>query len=461
VPISDHEGRGSAWVAQPSHPEAAALIAAYLTAASARSERTAVVHVELLDPIGGLPASAALLSCAENVRRLLAGSGSVAIAGAAELIIQQALPGGVEDARHLARRLRALLDGPVVIDGTATLVQARIGIAIGPDDGTEPAELIARARLAAGHVQCDPRRRPQFYLPEMDDQRAREHWIIQELEGAMAQGALTVALQPQLDLVSARIDGSEALLRWHHPTAGWISPGEFIPAAERSGQIQRLGRWVLVEACRIGSRLTAAGWPLMIAVNLSADQVTFPELVEEVTDALHRSGLAARQLVLEVTESLLMRDEELAGRTLEALRRQGVQIALDDFGAGYAGLASLRHLPLDRLKIDRSLLADVGDRRGQALFRALVDVGHALDLAVVAEGVENQTQLSCARSARCDAVQGFVIGRPMGFASLCKFLRDRQITGSRFNNCQARSEQRSKAPRYPGKLEGSVDVHAG
>jgi EAL domain-containing protein (putative c-di-GMP-specific phosphodiesterase class I) len=185
--------------------------------------------------------------------------------------------------------------------------------------------------------------------------------------------------------------------------------------------------------------------------------VTFPELVQEVTDALVSTGLSPDSLILEVTESLLLHDSETAGRTLDALRRCGVRIALDDFGSGHAGMANLRHLPLDVLKIDRSLITDTTDRRGRALLRAVVDMGHALDLEVLAEGIETADELARARAAECDAVQGYLIGRPMSYASLCKFLG---LPGKPSTQKPGRGQQKNgrKAPACPGQPYRGLDV---
>jgi EAL domain-containing protein (putative c-di-GMP-specific phosphodiesterase class I) len=243
--------------------------------------------------------------------------------------------------------------------------------------------------------------------------RVADDLLAEQLHAALRRQELSLVVQPQLELASGRLAAVEALLRWRHPERGWIPPALFIPVAERTGLIHALGRWALHEACGIGAGWHAAGHGLRIAVNLSTEQLASPGIVEEVEEALAATGLPARLLMLEVTESLFLRDLDGAAGALERLRRKGVRIALDDFGAGHSGIRYLRALPLDQLKMDSSLVVDLG-RGADAppLTRAVVAMGHALGLEVLAEGVEEERQLAALRRIGCDTAQGFLIGRP-------------------------------------------------
>jgi EAL domain-containing protein (putative c-di-GMP-specific phosphodiesterase class I) len=243
--------------------------------------------------------------------------------------------------------------------------------------------------------------------------RAAEDRLAEDLREALRRQQLSLVVQPQLDLASGRMTAVEALLRWRHPERGWIPPSLFIPVAERTGLIHAVGRWALREACAIAAAWHARGHPLRIAVNLSTEQLASPEIAEEVEEALAVTGLPARLLVLEVTESLFLRDIDAAARRLERLRNKGVRIALDDFGDGHSGIRYLHALPLDQLKIDRCLVVDLGlGADAPPLTRAVVALGHALGLEVLAEGVEEERQLAALRRIGCDSAQGFLIGRP-------------------------------------------------
>ncbi len=224
---------------------------------------------------------------------------------------------------------------------------------------------------------------------------------------AIAQGEIDVAYQPQFAALTGRVVGAEALARWTHPTRGVISPGEFIPAAERAGLIGEIGEYILQAACA-----RAAAWGIRVAVNLSPEQVKRPGLPDMVRDVLTRTGLRPDLLDLEITETVLLHDMPAIRHRLQQIRAMGVGLALDDFGTGYCSLSYLDRYPFTTLKIDRSFVAKLANGPAAAIVQAIITLGRTLELRVIAEGVETQKQLDQLRTMGCDEIQGFLLGRP-------------------------------------------------
>ncbi|MDP3636754.1 MAG: EAL domain-containing protein, partial [Azonexus sp.] len=235
-----------------------------------------------------------------------------------------------------------------------------------------------------------------------------------DLRNALENGEFQLYYQPQSDLASGKMIGVEALLRWHHPTLGMVSPSHFIPLAEECGLIVPIGQWVLEEACRQGAQWQKSGMPpLVVAVNISALQFSRGDLVEIIERALRDSGFPARQLEIEITESLLMRNLDGTRETIQRLKKLGIQFAIDDFGTGYSSLSSLKTMKVNKLKIDQSFVRDIGhDADDLAIVRAIIQLGKTLQLRVIAEGVETLEQLDILRKHGCDEVQGYYFGQP-------------------------------------------------
>lgn len=247
----------------------------------------------------------------------------------------------------------------------------------------------------------------------------RRSFLEAQLRRAILSDALELVYQPQFDCATGRMIGMEALVRWNHPQYGVLSPAEFIPVAEKTSLIVALGDWVAERACtQIAALNRQSGHPLPVGINVSARQFGDPAFPAQVAALLERTGLAPCCLELELTEGMLMEDVDCAVRSMTALRSLGVRLAIDDFGTGYSSLAYLRHFPINRLKIDRSFIATLPDDN-QPLARALVALGHACDLEVVAEGVETHAQFVWLGQAGCDAGQGFWLARPMCYRDLC------------------------------------------
>ncbi|MDP5183031.1 EAL domain-containing protein [Blastococcus sp. BMG 814] len=322
---------------------------------------------------------------------------------------------GLEEALAAGQRVLTALARPVLVERQPVSVSGSIGIALA-DAGATSDSLVRDADIAMYAAKTGGRARVVVFDPAMRAAVVEQRTLEAQLQGALANGELSLVHQPVVDLADGRVVGFEALLRWHSPVLGSIPPDRFVPVAEDLGLIEEIGAWVLREACA-----AAAGWrrrhpgarDLTMAVNVSAVQLASPELVEQITAALAASGLPAGALVLEVTETALVRDPEVAARQLAALRALGVRLALDDFGTGYSSLSYLRQFTVDVLKIDRSFIATIDGASLPPIVRGLIDLGRTLDLEIVAEGVELDLQREQLRAARCDLAQGYLFAAPL------------------------------------------------
>jgi EAL domain-containing protein (putative c-di-GMP-specific phosphodiesterase class I) len=284
-----------------------------------------------------------------------------------------------------------------------------------PHDAATRELLFQTADTAMYSAKAAGRNRFSFFQPEMT-QAAQERMALEmALRPALARGQFALHYQPRVDVKRMAVTGFEALLRWQHPELGRVAPGDFIGIAEETGLIVPIGRWVLEEACRQTRRLIDEfGRPVRVSVNVSARQLAQPGFVMDVRDALDASGLAPHCLELELTESALIENVGRAATMLDELKALGIKLALDDFGTGYSGLAYLRRLPIDVLKLDRSfVMGDDGHISAFDFIKAFVDMAHALRMAVVAEGVETWEVLDFLHAANCDEVQGYLLARPV------------------------------------------------
>jgi len=325
----------------------------------------------------------------------------------------------------VAQRLLSTLNEPMQIEGHQITVGASIGIAVGPEDGTDSETLMRNADLALYRAKAEGRGTYHYFEQGMDTQMHERRQLEQGLKSALANEEFTLAFQPLLDLNSNRVSGFEALLRWTHPELGQLSPAQFIPVAEDTGIIVPLGKWVLKKACA-----AALDWPgqVHVAVNLSPAQFKDRNLAASVRETLEETGLAPGRLELEITETLLLHNAEGNLRTLHELRKLGVGISMDDFGTGYSALNYLRSFPFDKIKIDRSFIADIGEDRDDELVRAVIGLGRSLGIATTAEGVETEEQLDLVRAQGCAEVQGFLFSPPLPAESARELLR---VTESR------------------------------
>ncbi|UAK24310.1 bifunctional diguanylate cyclase/phosphodiesterase [Sphingomonas nostoxanthinifaciens] len=316
-----------------------------------------------------------------------------------------------EDELHaFVDRLSTLLGDPMSIDGLAITPAASLGVSIFPDDGQDRDKVLGNADLAMYRAKASPGMQVCHYENGMNEAARARRAMAKDLREAIPRDELTLAFQVQCSVQTGAVTGYEALLRWHHPTDGWISPGDFIPVAEESGSIIEIGEWVLRRACR-----EAAGWvePHRVAVNLSPLQFADRDLVTTLTEILLETGLPPRRLELEVTESAIIVDKAAALQTLRQIKALGVTIAIDDFGTGYASLEMLHAFPFDKIKIDRSFILQSGQsEQARAIIRAVIALGSSLNMPVLAEGVEDEEQLEMLRLEGCTEAQGFLLGRP-------------------------------------------------
>jgi diguanylate cyclase (GGDEF)-like protein len=323
-------------------------------------------------------------------------------------------------ASMLAQRVIDAVGQPLDLGGHLVTVGVTVGIAFAPSNGDTPDTLFKNADLALYRAKASARNTYCFYEAGMDAAVERRMQLEFEMREAVVCGDFALHYQPVLRLADQQYVGFEALMRWPHPTRGMISPGDFIPLAEETGQIVPLGAWALREACR-----EAASWPsdLRVAVNVSAVQFRQPGLEQSVVSALAASGLAPHRLELEITESVLVQDAEAVIACLHRLRSLGVRIALDDFGTGYSSLSYLRRFPFDKIKIDRSFIREISDPDAAAIVRAVVGIATHLGASVTAEGVETAAQLQQVRQEGCTEVQGFLISRPLLTEQAMEFAR--------------------------------------
>ena len=325
------------------------------------------------------------------------------------VLAHQADHGGAEMA---VGRILDAMRRPFAQGGMSFTVTVSVGLALYPNDGASLVELVRWADAAMREVKQSGRAGFRFHQPQpagVDAQARSRMRLDHAMRQALAHGRFRLHYQPQVDLQTGRVLGAEALIRWRDAELGEISPGEFIPVAEESGFIVAIDRWVLREAAQQAAAWRAAGLDLVMSVNVSALQFRQPGFVDGVADALRHAGLPANGLELELTESILIQDAEDAMQRLQALAQLGVRLAIDDFGIGYSSLAYLKRFPIGRLKIDRSFISGLPrEASDAAIVQAIVSMGRAMKLQVVAEGVENEAQRAFLEEAGCDMYQGYL-----------------------------------------------------
>jgi len=360
------------------------------------------------DTMGHATGDKLLKAVARRLRSCASDGHAVAHVGGDEFAVIQPGVAEVNDVTQFAKRVGEWIRVPYDVDGRSIMVTASIGIAVAPNDGTNPEQLLKDADLALHRAKAEGRDDYRFFEAGMDERMQARRMLELDIRTAITNGEFELFYQPLVDAADGHVTGCEALMRWRHPTRGMISPAEFIPVAEETGLIEQLGKWALRRACA-----DAATWPdhMSVAVNLSAVQFKKPTLALTVINALTESGLKPQRLELEVTESVLMQNNEATLATLHQLRDLGVRIAMDDFGTGYSSLSYLRSFPFNKIKIDRSFVAD--ERSDAAVIvHAVADMARNLNMTTTAEGIETEQQREMVRQAGCTEMQGYLFSKP-------------------------------------------------
>ena len=391
-----------------------------LAHALARTNRGEILAVHALDldhfkkvndTLGHSAGDKLLQTLGSRLQALARDSDTIARMGGDEFAIIQVGLSQAADATALAARVVTALAEPCDIDGHQVMSGASVGIAVAPTDGTSPEQLMKNADLALYRAKGDGRCTFRFFEAGMDAQmQARRVWE-RDLRSALVAGEFELYYQPLSNLANDKISGFEALIRWHHPEKGIVSPADFIPLAEETGLIVPIGEWVIRQACA-----TASQWPvdLRIAVNLSPAQLRSPNLVPVIVSALAASGLAADRLELEITESVLLQDSEATLEVLYRLRELGIRIAVDDFGTGFSSLSHLQRFPFDKIKVDRSFIGSMIENSCSLnIVKAVAALANGLGVIATAEGVETQEQLDAVRAEGCAEMQGFLLSEPI------------------------------------------------
>jgi len=337
-----------------------------------------------------------------------------------------------EGPEQIAERLHGALKEPFALTGeheTHLTVTASIGIATVARSSAE--EFLRDADIAMYQAKWDGKNRHVSFDPGMQDAVRSRMELEMDMRDAISNEEFFLVYQPTFNLRDMSTTGVEALIRWKHPTRGIVGPNDFIPLLEENGQIIEVGKWVLNNACRQGAKWRAAGYPVGMAVNVSARQLDTDEFIDEVAQALSESGLEAGALTLEITETTLMRNVEETARRLTAMRKLGVRIAIDDFGTGYSSLAHLQKFTVDSLKIDRSFISRLAEKsEAEALVHTLVQLGKALAIETLAEGIEQEEELTLLQAEQCDSGQGFLFARPLEVDDAEAFFQTRPKVGA-------------------------------
>ena len=369
----------------------------------------------------GHPAGDELLKAvAERLRGCVRETNVVARLGGDEFAMIQVATGQRLDVAALAKRICKAISVPFQIEDHEVVIETSIGIAIAPDDGTDPEELLKKADMALYRAKSEGPGSYCLFEPELEERVKMRHALGLDLRKALPNGELEVYYQPLVNLDENKVSGFEALLRWTHPVHGAVSPDIFIPLAEQMGLINNIGKWVLRQAC-----LDAATWPgdLKIAVNISPVQFKNHSPVQAVISALAQSDLPSSRLELEITETVLLQDDQMTLTKLHQLRDLGVRILMDDFGTGYSSLSYLRSFPFDKIKIDASFVSGLckGDE-GAGIVQAIVGLASNLGVTTTAEGVETEEQLEIVRREGCTEAQGYLFSHPMPAGEISRFL---------------------------------------
>jgi len=392
-----------------------------ITNAKRNKQRLAVLYLDLdrfkliNDTLGHALGDQLLQMAAQRLRMTVRAGDTVARLGGDEFTILLTGTDKPEDAAKVAQKLIDAVKKPFQAGGHEFYVTTSVGIVLYPNDGEDAGTLLKNADVAMYLAKEKGRNNYQLYTPEMNTRALQRLELENSLRRALERGEFLVHYQPKINLLTGKITGMEALVRWQHPGKGLVQPGDFISLAEDNGLIVSLGEWVLRTACSQNKAWQDRGLPpVRVAVNLSAKQFHLQNLVETVSRVLEESGLDPRWLELEITEHVAFQNAEYTVKMLRQLKKMGIQLSIDDFGISYFSMRYLKQLPIDRLKIDRSFVAQIGkDREFTNIASAVITLGQSLKFGVGAGGVENEEQLDFLKKHNCEEIQGFLFSRPI------------------------------------------------
>jgi diguanylate cyclase (GGDEF)-like protein len=430
--------------------------------AAARYQRSfAVLFIDLdrfkviNDSLGHDAGDMLLVEIGGRLRNALRSSDVVARLGGDEFVVILEEAAERHEVERIAGELLSVLSQPLQLSGHECHTTASIGIAMYPSDGADMQTLTKNADMAMYLAKEDGKNGFRFFTKEIKAQSIERLTLESALRRALERDQFSLHYQPKVDMASGQITGVEALLRWNHPELGLISPGQFIPLAEETGLIVPIGRWVLEEACAQNMAWQRRGLrPVTVAVNLSPRQFADANLLHDVDEALLASGMSPVLLQLEVTESMVMRNVSRAIKVLDAIQSRGIRLAIDDFGTGYSSMSLMKQFPIDTIKIDRSFVRDLpNDSEDQAIAQAIISMGKALGMTVIAEGVETVEQQTFLRNHACDEMQGFLFSKPLPPRQMADLLRAEPLLASPPLQPEAGDAGQSA---QPSRLKGAV-----
>jgi len=429
--------------------------------AAARYQRQfAVLFIDLdrfkviNDSLGHDAGDMLLVEIGSRLRRALRTSDVVARLGGDEFVVILEEAAERYEVERIAGELLSVLSQPLQLSGHECHTTASIGIAMYPSDGLDMQTLTKNADMAMYLAKEDGKNGFCFFTKEIKAQSIERLTLESALRRALQRGQFSLHYQPKVDMATGQITGVEALLRWNHPELGLVSPGQFIPLAEETGLIVPIGRWVLSEACAQNMAWQRRGLrPVTMAVNLSPRQFADAHLLHDVDEALLASGMSPVLLQLEVTESMVMRNVSRAIKVLDAIQSRGIRLAIDDFGTGYSSMSLMKQFPIDTIKIDRSFVRDLpNDSEDQAIAQAIISMGKALGMTVIAEGVETVEQETFLRNHACDEMQGFLFSKPLPPTQMADLLRVAPLHASP----PLQPDSGAAAAESPSRLKGTV-----
>lgn len=400
-----------------------------LTHAQRHGSRIALLFIDLdqfkdvNDSLGHSSGDTILRLAALRIRETVRREETVARFGGDEFTVVLYNVEPPQEASRVAQKLLEVIRKPMAVGAREIVVTASIGISMYPGDATDAESLVKNADNAMYRAKERGRDNYQLFAPEMNQRAVEKLELENSLRRAFREKQLEIFYQPLFDLEKGRIYGMEALLRWRHPELGLLQPSRFIPMAESSGLIVPIGAWVIHEACkRARTWQIEQGVDLVISVNISARQFLSPTLLEDIRESLREADLAPHLLEIEITESVAVHDVEHTKELLHEIKRLGVRISIDDFGTGYSSLSYLRDFPVDTLKLDRSFVQDITKPQDSAIASSVIAMAHSLHMKVMAEGVENESQLNFLKENRCDRLQGFFYSVPLSASAFEEFM---------------------------------------